>query len=120
MPAVDPLFAQWLQSDALWQVQIDPTRQAKWEDSGRLTERSTTIALKADAEAEGNRQLAFLGGPLVPEEHLLLGSWVDFLGQVITLTINRLGYDEGLDVFVIGVIDDRAVGTSRVTVLRRL
>ena len=120
MAAVDPLFAQWLQADALWFVDEDAARKARWGDSAQITERLTTIAIKADAQAEGDRQLAFLGGPIVPEEHLLVGAWADYLGQVITLTIDQLGYTAGLDVFVIGVADDRAAGTSRVTVLRRL
>jgi hypothetical protein len=120
VPSVDPLFAQWLQDDALWLVRDDAARKARWGDSAQLTERRTTIATKADAEAEGDRQLAFLGGPLVPEEHLLVGAWAEYLGQVITLTIAKLGYDVGLDVFVLAVADDRAAGLSRVTVLRRL
>lgn len=120
MPAVDPLFAQWLQGDALWVVREDAARKARWGDSGQLTERLTTIATKADAEAEGDRQLAFLGGPLVPDDHLLVGAWAAYLGQVITLTIDQLGYTAGLEVFLIRAIDDRAAGMSRVTVLRRL
>lgn len=120
MTNVDPLFAQWLQDEVLWSVREDAARKAKWGDSGRLTERLTTIALKADAEVEADRQLAFLGGPLAPEEHLLVGAWAGYLGQVITLKNDKLGYGAGLDVFVIGVADDRAAGTSRVTVLRRL
>ncbi len=119
MVPVDPIFAQWLQADALWHVGEDAARKARWGDSGQLSERLTTIAAQADAEAEAVRQLAFLAGPLVPEEHLLAGPWAAYLGQVITLTGDRLGYAAGVDVFVIGVVDDRAAGTSRVTVLRR-
>lgn len=120
MTVVDPLFAQWLQAEALWSLREDAARKAKWGDSGRVTERVTTIATKADAEAEGDRQLAFLGGPLARDDHLLVGAWSEYLGRVITLTLDKLGYHAGLDVFVIGVADDRAAGTSRVTVLRRL
>lgn len=120
MSLVDPVFAQWLQSEGLWQVGEDAVLKARWGDKAQTTERMTTIAFKADAVAEAARQLAFLGGPLVTDEHLLVGAWAGYLGRVITLTIDRLGYDAGLDVFVIGVEDDRAAGTSRVTVLRRL
>lgn len=120
MSNVDPVFAQWLQTDALWAVVEDATLKARWGTSGQVAERSTTIALKADAVAEGNRQLAFLGGPLVEDEHLLLGAWAPYLGQVITITGTKLGYDAGVDVFVLGVNDDRARGVSHVTVLRRL
>lgn len=118
--SVEPLFAQWLQAPALWALREDDDRKSRWGDSARTTERLTTIASKADAEAEADRQLAFLGGPLAIEEHELVGTWCGFLGQVITLSIDKLGYAAGLDVFVIAVSDNRAAGTSRVTVARRL
>lgn len=120
MTTVDPVFAQWLMDQARWHVEDDAALKAIWGDTGETSERVTTIALKADAEAEADRQLAFMGGPLVEDEHQLRGEWAGYLGQVITLTINKLGYDAGRDVFVIGVEDERATGMSRVTVLRRL
>ena len=118
--SVDPLFAQWLQAEALWQVREDADRKTKWGETGRITERLTTLADQAAAQAEAGRQLAFLGGPLAIEEHQLLGTWAATLGQVITLRNDRLGYEAGLDVFVIGVADELATGLSLVTVLRRL
>lgn len=120
MTAVDPVYAQWLQSAGLWQVSEDATLKARWEDKAQTSERMTTIALKADAAAEAGRQLAFLGGPLVVDEHTLLGEWSAYLGRVITISIDRLGYDAGIEVFVIGAEDDRSAGTSKVTVIRRL
>lgn len=120
MTAVDPVYAQWLQSEGLWQVSDDAALRARWGETAQTSERMTTIALKADAAAEAARQLAFLGGPLVIEEHVLLGEWGAYLGRVITVTIDRLGYDAGLNVFVIGAEDNRSDGTSRVTVVRRL
>ena len=54
------------------------------------------------------------------DEHLLAGRWAACLGQVITVTAARLGYDAGVNVFVLGAQDDLATGLSRVTVLRRL
>jgi hypothetical protein len=119
--AVDPLFAQWLQADGLWFVGEDSSLKARWGDAGAVTsQRMTTIASAEDVQLESGRQLAFFGGPIVVDEHLLQGEWADCLGRVITLTIAQLGYDAGLDVFVIGVQDERATGNSRVTVLRRL
>ena len=120
MASVDPLFAQWLQAEGLYQVSDDAVLRARWGDKALTTTRMTTIALKADATAEGARQLAFLGPVSVIDEHLLVGEWRDRRGQVITLTIKRLGYDAGADVFVLGAEDDRQAGTSRVTVLRKL
>lgn len=120
MTAIDPVFAQWLMSEGLWGVGADATLQARWGDRAQTTQRMTTIASKADAVLEAASQIAFMGGPLAIEEHLLPGEWASRLGQVITITIGRLGYDAGLNVFVIGAQDDRSAGTSLVTVIRRL
>lgn len=120
MTVADPLFAQWLQADALFVVREDATVNTRWGETAKTSERITNIALKADAEAEADRQIAFLHGPLVSEEHQLKGEWASYIGRVITLTVDELGYNAGLDVFVTGVEDNRAAGTSTVTVLRRL
>lgn len=120
MTSVDPVFAQWLMADCLWSMATDVAVAGRWGDSGLTKERQTTIATRADAEAEAARQLAFMAGPLVIDNHLLLGRWEPYRGQVITITCNRLGYDAGVDVFVLGAEDVMASGTSRVTVLRRL
>lgn len=120
MAAVDPVFAQWLQDEGLWLVQQDAVLAARWGNLALTSERMTTIATKADAAAEATRQLAFLGPVAAIEEHLLVGEWAAWRGQVITLKIKQLGYDAGIDVFVLGAEDDRSAGTSRVTVLRRL
>jgi len=111
MTAVDPIYAQWLMADALWQVSADATLNTRWGASAQTTERVTTIATEADAAAEAARQIAFLGGN---------GEWAGYLGRIIALTIDRLGYDAGLAVFVIGAQDNRASGTSTITVIRRL
>lgn len=120
MAAVDPVFAQWLMADGRWLVSEDATLRARWGDKALTTSRMTTIAAKADAEAEGARQLAFLGPVAAIDEHLLVGRWKHLRGQVITLTIDRLGYEAGAQVFLLGAEDDDATGLSRVTVLKRL
>lgn len=122
MTAVDPVYAQWLMADALYTIATDGTLAARWGAAGMLSTRTTTIANKADADTEGARQIAFLGGggPLAIEEHQLPGSWAPYFGRVITLTAPLLGYDAGLDVFVIGAQDNKATGLSTVTVIRRL
>jgi len=120
MASVDPVFAQWLQAEALWHVGSDGVLAARWGASAVTGQRLTTIAGSADAQAEADRQLAFLGGPLVKERHLVTGAWAARLGQVVTLTGSQLGYGAGVAVFVIGVEDMLASGTSWLTVLRRL
>lgn len=122
MSTADPLFAQWLMSASLQHVEADATLIDRWGATAVATSRVTTIATKADAEAEAQRQIDFLGGtgPIVIEEHQLAGVWAPYQGQVITLAIDRLGYDDGLDVFLLGAQDNRATGLSTLTVARRL
>lgn len=120
MASVDPVYAQWLQSEGMWAVSTDAMLSARWGASVQTSERMTTLAEKADADAEAARQIAFMGGPLVPDEVILRGAWAGYLGQVITVTIDRLGYDAGVDVFVLRAEDDWSTGISRVNVLRRL
>ncbi|RJF91139.1 hypothetical protein [Sphingomonas cavernae] len=120
MSSVDPVFAQWLQSEGLWAIQTDAPRAAQWGEQAITAERMTALAFKADAVDEAARQLAFLGGPLAEDEHLLPGRWRHRKGQVVTLTIGRLGYDAGKAVFVLDAQDDLARGLSTVTVLCRL
>ena len=118
--SVDPIYAQWLQAAALFHVEEDAVLGGRWGDSALICQRTTSIASKADAAAEALRQLDFLGGPLVIDEHEVPSSWASRIGQVVTLTIGELGYDGGVDVFVIGAADDLATGLSTVTVIRRL
>lgn len=120
MSTVDPVFAQWLQANGLWAVQSDPARAAQWGEQATTAERMTALAFKADAVAEAGRQLDFLGGPLAEDEHLLPGRWRHLKGQVVTLTIDQLGYGAGLPVFVLDAQDDLARGLSTVVVLCRL
>lgn len=120
MTMVDPVFAQWLMADCQWSLSADAPTQARWGATAQTRERKTTIATKADAEAEAARQLAFMGQPMALDVHLLKGRWEPFRGQVITITLDQLDYDAGVDVFVLGAEDVLSDGTSRVTVLRRL
>lgn len=123
MAQVDPIFAQWLQDQALWSLREDAVIKDRWGETAIVTERVTAIATEADAIAEGNRQLAFMRGPLAPEQHVLPvkpGGWAQHIGQVITLTGTGLGYEAGLDVFLISAEDDHAAGMSTLVVLRRL
>jgi hypothetical protein len=120
MASVDPIFAQWLQEEGLWASAEDLAGEAIWGTAAGTVERMSSIAFLGDAIAEAERQLAFLKGPLVIDEHLLSGEWRSYRGQVITLTGPRLGYDAGINVFVLGAEDNLATGLSTVTVLRRL
>lgn len=122
MASVDPLYAQWLQSETLWATRQSAAGVARWGDGAIKSERQTGIATRADAEAEADRQLAFFArGPFAVDEHSLLGTdWGAFIGRIVTLDGDRLGYDAGVDVFVLEVEVDRAAGMSKVAVLAPL
>ena len=120
MASVDPLFAQWLQSAQLSAVADDADVRARWGDTATTVERSTTLATKEDALAQAALIAGFRGVPMVEDVAELPGEFVGSIGQVITVEYAGLGYDEGVDVFVIAATDNRANGTSRVTFLRRL
>lgn len=120
MATVDPVFAQWLMADGLWHVAEDAVLRGRWGDRALNTSRMTTIAQRSDAEAEAARQLAFMGPVAAIDVHMLPGRWRQYRGRVITITADKLGYDAGVDVFVLGAEDEEANGLSRVTVLRRL
>lgn len=119
MTGIDPVFAQWLQGDGLWQVSVDAALHARWGVTAQTSERMTTIASKAEAEAEAARQIGFLGGPLFIDHATVPGEWSAYIGLVITVTIDKLGYDAGEDVFLIGAQDNRAAGTAEITIIRR-
>mgnify|MGYP000612783660 CR=1 FL=1 len=120
MAKVDPLVAQWLQSESLWSVSDNALTRDQWGDTALTAERATGLAAAADAAAEGMRVLAFRGFPIVEEVAELPGSFIDTIGTVITIEHDELGYQNGCDVFVIAAEDDRASNQSRVTFLRRL
>lgn len=120
--AVDPLFAQWLQSDADYIVRTDAAGAARWGASGITSERSTAIATRGAAEVEANRQLGFFArGPFAEEVHEVVGTdWVKEIGRIVTFSNDQLGYVAGIDVMVLGVEVSRSTGTTAVTVLRPL
>lgn len=120
--AVDPLFAQWLQAPADYAVSSDAAASARWGATALATERLTGIATRAAAIVEGARQLAFLSrGPFVQDAHQFVGTdWIGAIGTVVTITNAELGYEGGVDAFVLDAEVDRAAGISTVTVLRPL
>ena len=118
--AVDPLFAQWLQAPADYVVRTSASATARWGATAITPEGISPIALKADAQDQGDRELAFWShGPFAIELHQVAGTdWAASIGRVVTLTIAQLGYDAGLDVWIFEVSADRATGLSDLTVLR--
>lgn len=117
---VDAGFARWLKEGIIYASATDTAIETKWGARARSTDVGSPLATKAGAEAEAARQLAFLGGPLVIDDHVVAGLRADLIGQPVTLTINRLGYDAGVVVFVIGAAESDQVEQTTLTVVRRL
>lgn len=115
--AVDTTFASWLKSDALY-VSSAPASAGVWGDSAQASTLVSPLALKADAEAEAARQSTFLAGPLVVDEHDVQGARKDLIGRTITITGDRLGYEQGRVAFVIGA--QEGAGITTLTVITRM
>lgn len=118
--AVDPAQVSWLKTGALYGASTDAALGARWGTDALETEVISCLALAADAATEAARQQAFLGGPLAIETHNVKGLRSDLIGRPVTITCDRLGYDAGLTVFVIGVEEQQDVERTVLTVLRKL
>lgn len=120
MAAVDPAFAQWLKDDALFVSGTDAAFAARWGERAIETEIISPLATKPGADAEAARQFAFLAGPHVLDRHSVAGLWHSLIGQVVTLTIDRLGYDFGVACFVVDAQEKEGSEMTELLVLRQL
>lgn len=117
---VDAGFARWLREGVLFAPATDAAAAARWGDSARASDVVSGLATQAGAQAEAARQLGFLGGPLVIDEHYVAGARIDLVGSAVRLTADRLGYEAGADVFVIEAEELDQTDQTRLVVLRRL
>lgn len=117
---VDPGIARWLKEGVIFASAEDAAIVASWAGLARSSDTFSPFATKAGAEAEAARQLAFLKGPLVLDEHLVAGSRFDLIGCPVTITGDWLGYAAGAVVFVVGAAEVEDVDETRLTVVRRL
>ena len=115
-----PTYGEWLQDQALYVNAEDGVIAAAWGDEAPKGERISPLANRADAVLEAARQLTFMGQAFAKERHVIPGRFQPYIGQVINITCDMLGYQGGLDVLVLGAADNLATGMSSVTVLRRL
>jgi hypothetical protein len=77
------------------------------------------LAFKADADAEVVRQASFLRGPIAKDVHVLPGKLSSRVGRIVTIKNPKLGYAAGVDVFVLGAVENEN-GTTTLTVLKRM
>lgn len=115
---VDPGFADWLRARARFVSIDDAVVAGAWGLDAVESEIVSPLTELADAQAEGARQMAFLGKAAAIDTHIVPGLRADLFGRTITLTIDKLGYLAGVACFVIGA--EEGDGVTALTVVRRL
>lgn len=120
MAVVDSGVAAWLKSDARNVGATVAGAAAAWGDRALDSRVVSPLALKADAQALATAQAQFLAGPLARDRVVVKGARKDLVGRLVTLVGDRLGYDVGPSVFVIGAQEADQGGTTELTVLKRL
>jgi hypothetical protein len=117
---IDAATVEWLKEGVLFEASTDAGVAAAWGDLAVESKIVSPLALAAAAATEAARQQTFLEGPLAVEVHDVAGLRTDLFCRPVTITSDRLGYEAGLDVFVIGVEESVQVARTQLTVLRRL
>ena len=117
MSLVPSTVAEWLAGRAIYAQAEDAALRASWGDVSIESEVLSPIAAAADAAAESDRQLQFLGQPLAEEVVEIAGERVDLLGTCQRIACDRAGYADGPAVLVIGA-EEQDSGVTRLTVLR--
>lgn len=119
MAGVDAGYAAYLRGPARYVTTTLPDQVTRFGDKVQASTIISPIAEKAPAQAEATRQAQFLAGPIAQDFHIVKGQRRDLIARSITVIGDRLGYEAGVNVFVIGAaeLDD---GTTRLTVLKRL
>jgi len=122
MSGPDPAFAEWLQSASRLTSAEDAAVLAAFGGDARESSVMSPYAIKADADAESARQLAFVKLPHVEETVQILGLGIVAAprGRCVTITAPAPGYTGGALCFVLGDDKDRASGGAVLHVLRRL
>jgi hypothetical protein len=122
MTTPDAALAEWLQSQSRLTSAEDAATAAAFGDEAAVSTILSPYALKADADAEAARGLAFLKLPAV-EEHIDVDTTAaveTIIGRCVTITAPSPGYEAGALVYVVGGDRDRASGAIMLNVLRRL
>lgn len=121
MPVVvpDSSFADWLKTGALYVTRPSPSA-ATWTPTGTGIESEivSPLATRAAAVTEGDRQAAFMGGPVVKDRLLVPGARKDLYGKAFNARGDRLGYSGvAVPVYCIGA-EELDNGWTALTVVR--
>jgi len=123
-PPVDAGYAAWLKADGLYVAATDSDVAARWGERAIDTSLMTGLVYNYDADDEAARQLRFLGGPLVRDEHVVQGLRHDLIGKRIrlrTYSLQPMGYGEtGSLALVVRAVESESSDTTTLTVIRRL
>lgn len=90
----------------------DPAVATIWGDGTKEISQSSYIRNATDAATEATRQQALTGQVLARDTVRLHGTWLDLEGEVVGITKDRLGYDEGRRFLVLGSEIDFDAGTT--------
>lgn len=99
-------------------LSVPSPHAVNWGDRGVDSEIISPLHTEAGALAEATRQAAFLAGPLVEDVAVVSGARRDLMGKTITVICDKLGYDAGVPVFVIGFAEKD--GYTELNILRSL
>ena len=108
---------EYLKSEAYFLEVPNPSPVA-WGDRGVDSETISPLHLEADAIAEAARQVAFLSGPLVEDIVSIPGARRDLMCKTITVFCDKLGYEAGVNGFVVGYAEQD--GFTELNIVRRL
>lgn len=116
--AVNPGYALYLKSPALFVSANDAGFSATWGDRAVDSEIISPLATLAGANAEAARQFAFLKGPNVEDKITVPGARRDLAGKVITAKGKAGDYADGVPALVIGYREDDT--TTDLFIIRKL
>lgn len=120
MATVEPGYGAYLKGPARYVTTNIAGASDRWGDRALTATMMTPLVNKADAQAMATYQAQFMAGPLARDTILVAGLLAEYEGCVMTIFGDRLGYENGADVFILGVREAEKGGTSTLTVLKRL
>lgn len=121
MATVDAGYAAWLKATSRSVGATIAGAEAAWGTTATDSRVTSALATQADAQAVCNDQAAnLLAGPLARDRIRVPGYRRDLIGCAINIIGNRLGYEGGRLVLVLGAAEQAGQGMTVLTVLKRL